>query len=367
MKIGVMTIHNIKNYGSLLQAYAAVTILTRLRHVVEVIDFSMTPKNMSIVGKLLWGGNRVALWIFGIHHQVKVADAEFKSFMVKNIPLSPCFAGKQALTKLSKTYDCVVAGSDQIWHPRCIDTDLSFLLNFVSPPLKKISFSSSFGVKNLSEKQSKIYARELKTFDAISVREKSAQELVRILTGRNAFVILDPTLLLSGDEWRKLASTACESIPYILIYGSMSNKGSIMEKVALRIQKRTGWRILRIHGKAYHVFSRKVKYLFNVGPCDFLSLFQNASLVLANSFHGTAFAINFNRPFFSFYPKEGDLGVRQKHILELLHLKRQAVELPLKNITESDAWELSVDYSQANQMLNKCRMDSIRWLNDALS
>jgi len=366
MRIGVLTIHNIKNYGSILQAYATAEVIRRLGHTVEIIDCWNPALESPRSVKVLRMGNRLAFWMLGHLCQVKAADAKFQSFLAENVPLSLAVATRQALEQLVQKYDCVMAGSDQIWHPRCLNDKMSFLLDFVFPPMRKIAFSSSFGVTKLPAEHVEMYARELNTFDAIAVREASAQELVRALTGKEVPVVLDPTLLLSGDEWGRLASVEKEAGPYILIYGNMSNKGNLMEQVALRIQKRTGWRILRVHGHAHHVFSRKINYLFDVGPKDVLRLFQGASLVLANSFHGTAFAVNFNRPFFSFYPKGDDLGIRQKHLLTLLQLEAQAVELPMQDIAECDSWVWDVDYTQANRCLNQRRADAVNWLKGAL-
>ena len=98
-----------------------------------------------------------------------------------------------------------------------------------------------------------------------------------------------------------------------------------------------------------------------------MGLFRDASIILANSFHGTAFAINFNRPFISFYPGDGDLGTRQRSILQILRLEDRAIEQPIVNYIEAASKPLNVNFSKANAILEEQRRFAKEWLAGALA
>src|SRR5699024_7344778 len=111
-----------------------------------------------------------------------------------------------------------------------------------------------------------------------------------------ARVVLDPTLLLTGADWGELAVEPKYKDPYILCY-CVSDPGEVAP-YALALSRRTGWPIVQLAG-ARRKIPGAAELVFDAGPREFLGLFQHAAFVCTNSFHGAAFSLQFQRPFFT--------------------------------------------------------------------
>lgn len=372
-RVAIVTIHAIRNYGSVLQAYATQEVVRKLGCSPVIIDYAypnpIHRQLLSAKGRVLRSGNRLFMILLGAWPLFSRREVRYSQFIQNNMNLSRHYASRDELIDAPPYADIYISGSDQIWHPRCIDYDETFLLDFVPQGKKKVAFASSFGVDTLSENQRVVFQKQLPSYDCIAVREASGQKLVHELIGTNTQQVLDPTLLLSAEEWTKIENPVKIDEPYILLYGNMTSQGSQMNRFAFAIQRLTGFKIVRIHGKAYNRLSRKIRYLFDVGPEEFLWLFRNASFVLANSFHGTVFSILFNRQFLSFYPGASDMGTRQRNILELLDLQNRGVALPLQG-GEGEVLRLIEDriddYKRPRKALASLRKKTLSWLADAL-
>ncbi len=122
---------------------------------------------------------------------------------------------------------------------------------------------------------------------AISVREADGVRLARELSGREAAVHLDPTLLLGSDEWRAIARrpTWLDDKPYLLTY-FLSRRPDAAAEVA-RENDLALINLLRADNFDH----------YTTAPEEWLYLFDHASLVYTDSFHGTAFSIQFRTPF----------------------------------------------------------------------
>lgn len=367
MKIGLMTIHHVRNYGSKLQAYATHKMLSSMGHQCELINYiwpsALCGVSRSMKSTVLNKGNNVAKNLFGVSKKFKRYKDRMDNFLSANMSITKPILTRSEMHGKACDYDCVIAGSDQLWHPNGIKFDPTFLLDWVSDKTTKLSLASSFGVKELPLNLLPLYKKELTRFSAISVREGSALKILESLNINTASRILDPTFMLQPNDYHTIMPLELEGVkkPYVLIYGCMSNPNNYMENLAREIRKKTGWQIVRLNGKAYHVFSRDIKYVFDAGPAEYLALIKNAGLVLANSYHGTIFSINFQRPFYAIYPEAGSLGVRQKDVLSLLNL-RDRVAHPFQSLSQLASLEF--DFSKAGMILDEERMKSHAWLEN---
>ena len=106
---------------------------------------------------------------------------------------------------LEDDYDIFIMGSDQIWN---ISFDIITEYDFLPmiKPDKKLSYAASFGISNVPEEQKEWLSELLNAIPAISVREEAGQKIVKELTGRDAALVIDPTLMLTADEWRNIAA-----------------------------------------------------------------------------------------------------------------------------------------------------------------
>jgi len=370
-KVGLITIHDIFNYGSVLQSYATQKVLTDLGYEVEIIDYKypnayhlndkMSFKKFK--GIILTNGNRILknflpgkLYLSYVRNYQNCKNEWYNLSSKK-------YLTQESLVNDPPIYDVYIAGSDQIWRSDLIKNDSSFFLEFAPTGKKRISFASSFGSKTILPQFIENYKNYLNHFDLISVREKQASVILKGLINKECPVVLDPTLLISGDVWRELSIIPINKKPFILCYGNSQNK--FMERFALKIQAETGYDVIRINGNFFNYFNRKIKYILDAGPKEWLGYIANAEIILAASFHATAFAVNFNRPFISILRGNENHDLRQINLLHLLKIENRTININEKLPQISDDL-LKFDFTNVNTHLEKARMKSISYLKFSL-
>ena len=246
-------------------------------------------------------------------------------------------------------------GSDQVWNPkfdRLSDVDL---LSFATLG-QRISFSASFGISELPENSKEKAKRELEKFKSISVREDRGKEIVEELTERkDVQVLVDPTMLLTSEEWDKVANKPeqLKTDKYILNYflGEMSEK---RKKEIERIAKENNCEIINILDKN--------NPFYQTGPCEFLYLEKNAFLICTDSFHSSVFAILYNRPFVVFDREDSNekMNSRLDTLLKKFKLENRWYK---DKITEE---QLQVDYKESYIILEEERKKAKEFLENAI-
>lgn len=351
----LLTIHYINNYGSVLQTFASQQYLASFGYDCSVINY--TRENATKEGvyrefyKIYRNCNDLrALPIFS-YLLAKRAEIRF----IKKSILFDSFRKK--FLKLTKTVNkdelytffcnpaLYIVGSDQTWN---YDYNGGFLpeyyLSFVKDGVK-ISLSSSIGNEHFNKLEQNEVKKYLKDFQFITVREKSAVNALNEIGIMNAQQVLDPTLLLSRNNWIKAMNLVDETEDYILVY--QLNHNMMLSDFASNLSKKTDLKIVRIHT---FDFKDNIKSKKNITPEKFCQLFLSAKYIVTDSFHGTAFSINFNRKFFVFQPPK--YSTRIKSILELCNMKDR-----LLNTTNVDDNIINneIDYTRINKILEKER------------
>lgn len=299
MNIGTLTFHTAHNYGAVLQAYALVRYIQSLGHNAEIINYQaefnakrFAPKPLSRFFNI----REVYNVLFRNAYQKPCSEA-FRDFYENFLPKSAKSYAKEELGITSVLYDKIITGSDQVWNLTCTDGDDAYFLPF-APSEKKYSYAASMGVTKVPEHLKERLANYIMTFNDISVREYEAVEIVKELTGRDAIQVVDPTLLLTKDQWEEIADySRCPRSKYLLIY-VMSEDMKLL-KFAKRYAKAHNLKIAYISQR----FFKRINalYLRNVTPNQWLGLFLNADTVVTNSFHGSAFGVNFSKNLFVKY------------------------------------------------------------------
>ena len=205
MRTGLITFHFAHHYGAQLQALATMRAIQSLGHDCEIIDYRLphTTRTNQLFKKS--GGVRgmasdahTALHYGAFQRRFR----RFEAFVAEEMALSPRrYTAFEQLRADPPAYDVYVAGSDQIWNPYIFQDkqfDPPFLLGFVREG-RRIAYAPSLGVPELPEDKAEELRRFLTPFSALSVREKRGQVLLREAAGRDARVVLDPTLLLTGE------------------------------------------------------------------------------------------------------------------------------------------------------------------------
>ena len=284
-------------------------------------------------------------------------------------PYSPVRRGYGNLVRSAGDYDAVIVGSDQLWTPAGIKSRFYNLL-FVPDSVRKVSFATSFGVGEIPASQKKATAGYLRRIDFLSVRETRGAEIVRELTGREAEVALDPTLLLTGDEWRDVfPEQRVTEGPYILAYFLGSNEAHRDAVDALK--KKTGLKVVTI--PFMDVFLKRDldfgdEQLFDVGPVEFLNLIRGAEYICTDSFHGSVFSILNHKQFMTFNrTNNSDRQTRNSRIDSLFGLLR----LDGRRYTDTESLLRDIgrpiDYGQVDRALSGLREQTFRFLGRALN
>lgn len=367
MKVGTITYHRAVNYGAVLQTFALQKVLDKFEVNNEVVDYRADyiewiykpfcmrdRKNIKDFFKIIKGAP--------IKNKKR---NQFFKFIKNNIRVSQKAYTKETLDKANDEYDVFIAGSDQVFNLDCSNYDTNYLLDFVNDKNKKTSYAASFGFDEMPKEDVKEYKRLLSGFNSISVREAQGVKIVKKAINKEAVEVLDPTLLISGNEWREIVGeTKEDSKGYILIYALLPSQTLI--EFANKLQEKTGLEIVFVKDsltkEGHNVLSKNVKYLKDVEPFEFVKLISEAEYVITNSFHGTAFSINFNKKFFTeLLAPETKVNSRLENILDMLDLRnRQVVSLDSLTLEE-------IDYGRVNKILDERREMSLDYLKNILA
>lgn len=364
---GLITFHFAHHYGAQLQAYALMAAVEKLGSPCRIIDYRL-PHTVRTNRLFRSGKSPVALAANAhtlLHYPaMKARFDRFEAFVAENMRLTGRrYFTNEELAEYPPEFGLYLAGSDQIWNPRIFQSgrfDPAFFLSFAGEG-RRAAYAPSFGVPSLTETEAAELREYLSRFSALSVREKQGREIVRFAAGRDARVVLDPTLLLTGEDWAKLAVPPKDTRPYLLCY--FISDYSVLIPYAERLAAERGLRLVHLAGVRRAMKGAQV--VFDAGPREFLGLFQRAAFVLTNSFHGTVFSLQFQKPFFTAVsPKEQsrpDLS-RIFNLLDTLGVSDRIIG------TDREA-ELTapVDYGAVTTRLERARKASLDFLRSALS
>lgn len=365
MNIALITIHHANSYGGTLQAFASQNVLSHYGEV-RIIDYKSKALESTLHLIRLDASPRSLLRagkdVLRLRARRRLI-ARFKQFMQRHYQLTASCADAQALQALSLEFDCLVCGSDQIWNPSITGSlDLNYLLAF-SRARRNISFSSSAGSYCYSAPERAQVAQALGRLDRIAVREAdTAQALRELLGSRVVEHTLDPTLLLDKQQWLHSLdlpqSALTGQAPYILVY--TLKKDPLVRVTVEQVRRRLGLEVVAIDQDPFLGY-RCDRHIMDASPADYVSLFANAAFVITNSFHGTAFAVNFGIPFVTALPENG-LN-RIKGFLDQLDLGSRLVSDP----AQLDALlDQGMDFSRGHLRLEQLRTRTWRYLDEAL-
>ena len=365
MKVAVITRHAITNYGSLLQALATQQVIENLGHECEIIDYIREDESYTQHEKTLlarkpeWNRNPMKRAIYlALRQPESIASGEkFETEQSRYLHLTKRYTSPEALLEEKPIADVYMTGSDQVWGPVENGTyDSAYCLSFTDETDKKIAYAASFGRTEMTKDIEAFFQKWLSQYRHIGVREDSAVSLLNKM-GIDSVQVLDPTLLLDSAFWSKLAKPVREK-NYVLVYQLHNDKR--VGAYALRVAKSLGLPLIRV-STSFHQISREGKFVWCPDIGQFLSYIKNAACMITDSFHGTAFAINFNTPFVEVLPNN-KTGTRNMSILKLTGLSDRIL-CDDKDITLA---KQKIDYSRANQIIEEKRQDSLNVLKNMI-
>ena len=369
MVINVITRHAPTNYGSLLQAIATQRVIMNLGHECRIINYipkCETGVRMAITQleqKTKWKRNPIkkAIYLMVAEPETLLMERKFLAMRKKYLLMGPCCATTGELKKLyaEKKDEVFLTGSDQVWGP--ISTghyDPTYFLDFVPKSSRKLAFAASFGKAIFDEQTLKEYRVLLKKYDSLAVRENVAVELLKKMD-ISAKQVLDPTLLMDADAWSEYVKPMKKPEKYVLVYQIHAN--SDLDHYAVKFAEKAELPLLRV-SPLLHQAKRSGKFVYCPDISGFLDLVKNATYMVTDSFHGTAFAINFNTQFVEVLPNTGTSS-RNQSILELTGLTDRIV----RDLNDFSCIDQEIDFKEANEKIGTSRIESIRILEEMLA
>ncbi len=359
MRVGTITFHTALNFGAVLQTYALYRIIKEKGNDVRVIDYKsefnekrFAPKSF----KYFCNPRTIYNILFRNGYEIYYKDG-FVDFLHNHLQLTSTLH-KEDLPKLNGEFDIFITGSDQIWNLACTEGDDTYYLPFVLDSKKKNSYAASIGYNKIPESSKDRYRSLMKDFNHISVREESGVEIVKELTGINAELVLDPTMLLNKEQWESIADYS--KVPainkYLLLYVMAEDK--VLIKEALKFAKEHGMKVVYISQRFFKLAN--AINIRNISPEQWLGLFLKAEAIATNSFHGLVFSINFNCQFITRYIPRSIANSRMETILNLLDLHSRRIDSETYNVANA------INYYIPNIKLTSWRNKSLQYLDKVL-
>ncbi|MBR3640471.1 MAG: polysaccharide pyruvyl transferase family protein [Oscillibacter sp.] len=364
MNAGLVTFYHIHHYGALLQAAATVRAVRALGHKCALVNYYVRQDN-DLFRRSAAPADLAANAHTALHYRVLSLRAQrFEAFAAANLPRTPRrYLSLDELRAEPLSYDVILAGSDQIWNPKIFPDgrfDPVFFGAFSA--VRKIAYAPSFGVPSLPEGMEAELKTYLADFTHLSVREAQGRAILQKI-GRDAPVVLDPTLLLTAQEWDAMASRASD-LPqggYLLCY-CVSDPAALTPYVRALAEK-TGLPVVQLCGTRRKVVPG-AKQIFSAGPAEFLTLFSRAEYVVTNSFHGTVFAVQYEKPFFTAVSPAETAAPERSRTYSLL--SSLGIAERIVGTGESASLDEEVDWAAVRDRLTAQRRASMAYLKAAL-
>lgn len=356
MKSGTLTFHRTTNYGALLQTYALHKVLLSKGYDNEVIDYRSTVLENRYKRKsvLFYARPKQLAKVILQNAYIRDNHKNFKEFSEKYLKISTDVYFSDTISSVDVLYDHIIVGSDQVWNGECMGWDPVYMLDFASYG-KKNSYAASFGFETVPPEREDWYRKYFESFSHVSLREESGKRIFDQLSKKASTVVLDPTLLLSQSDWYNLAREVSKQKKgrYILLYVLKETK-SIM-RIARELSKKMNIPVVYVNDRLFRIYGFDNR--FYTSPCEWLNLFMNASFVVTNSFHGTAFSINMNIPFIvELLPPPSKVNSRIIDILTLFDCQDRIYNT-LKKIS------FEMNFESINKILSSKRSESMNYID----
>ncbi|MDD6489415.1 MAG: polysaccharide pyruvyl transferase family protein [Clostridia bacterium] len=373
LKIGIITYHAADNYGSALQAYALNRFLTdNFSEECYVINYRPTLQEKMYALYFDNDSFRNVLKNIYIFFTIKSKRVNrirnFDEFRKSRMNLYP----KEVTANINQLelsrYDVIVCGSDQIWNIRIKDYNPVYMLKNINTPCK-LSYSASMGGVdlNLTESESKEICETLSEFQGISVRENIAKKMLEECGLKDIQTHVDPTFLLTASQWEQIMSKRIIQGDYIFFYSVDCNDESI--KIASWYGDMLNLPVVYVNTawKSYFIKEKNLKWAKVSGVEDFLSLVYYSKAVLSGSFHGSAFSIIFNKPFYRIQKKRNNSAVVDDRVRSLFKaFELEDREICTENYKEKIDGLFDINYQTVNEKIQKARENTKEYFADCL-
>lgn len=352
MRVNIITKHSAYNFGAMLQAYALRETVADLGADCSIID--LRQKKPATISSWLSPSGAIRNLAFYLHkNEILGGHKRFEEFIEKYKKTEKYDSSWDLRTNIPDA-DVYISGSDQVWNPLNIND--AFFLRFVPENKIKASYAASMGISYIPEGAKRILKEYISDFDYISVREKTAKEMLSEITDKEIGVNVDPVFLIDEDKWKAIGKKPDIDKPYIFCY--VLYRPVWLNDWLKRLHKQTGKQIVVVTSDAYrNIYHNKM--VRDAGPFEFLGLLQNADFVVSTSFHGVALSIANKKPFYAAVNENAPSRISD--MLSVMGLEDRI-------ITEnSDTVLNDLDFAEANKVIKNEREKSVRYLKNLIT
>lgn len=346
MKIALMTIWHVKNYGAELQTYATVKTLQEMGHDVCVIDYRLfeRPKRTSLIGCIL-----------DFAHDLAPENIKFENFWRKHIPSTKHYTYYDELKRDVPDADLYLVGSDQVWNPEITQEKvLAYFLDFVPAGRFMASYAPSFGTDkwNGTDELTQKVQERLSEYKGVSCRERQGIDILKVQFGITALQVLDPSLLRTS--YTELTGKIC--IKSTLAYYQL-RESPILSSFAQRMAAKMGLEYINVNKKTKLTSS----FPWNRrSPQQWIKTIAESSFVITHSFHGLAMSLVHHRPFMVVCENGGRIS-RIASLLNIVGLEDRLFT-SIETAEASEIWQKEIDWNKVNSLLQAQRDMSMKYL-----
>ncbi|MBT9889880.1 polysaccharide pyruvyl transferase family protein [Bacteroides xylanisolvens] len=370
-KVLLTTVFSGYNYGSSLQALAGKTILKELGYDCQLVAMKSLVKGRDIrLKKLLTilvrslmlrgkNGSKSLSIYQNSYNKTMIGDSASLFIRFSDEYLQPNYLSWDGMKKAAKEAVACFAGSDQIWNSSTMYVDPMYYLRF-APAEKRVALAPSFGRDFVADYNKEKIGKWISEFAYLSVREDSGVKLIKEMTGREAILLVDPTLMVDGETWKNILGIDDKESNYILAY-FLDKPSELARKAITELRAALKYEVIAIPYQ-FDDMSYCDK-MVSSGTIEFLDLINNAKCVLTDSFHGTAFSINLHTPFYVFSRAYGTAHSQNSRVESILKkVKMQARFEPKDVLVQYD----QIDFAYSESVLIEERKNAREYISNAL-
>lgn len=357
MKVGILTFHYGSNYGGILQCYALQQVIKGLGHEVQVINYFPHQNHKKFARVVLTAFKRFsypslrALW-YNIRYQ-RQSRRVFREFRNKYLNLT--IESNHIENFRDYDFDTIIVGSDQVWvYPQV--NNVYFLGWVNNPHIKKIAYAVCSGYGRVNESYRVQMAEQLSQFKAVSVRSQTTKDFVRKVTGVDAPILADPTVLYDFNEFL-IPNREKYILTYILTDDIDGGNGNAVNNIRKKYPGMPVYSII-ISDRYPRLAPWADRQLMDVSPSDWVNLVYNCSFLYTDSYHGALFAMKFGKPFLAYYSSE-NCGCRLNDMKVTYHLNNI-----VSNLLDIDNYLVSDVSPQVN--MDELKSISMKFLRENL-
>lgn len=371
-KVAIITLNGYFNHGNRLQNYALQQAIRSLGFYVETLIIKNETSDLAVSGsedrkslsKIINKNvvKSIRIWLWKIRNKRNLTDlngkrtALFRKFTSDFINESSIIISEKSIDETyCASFDYFVTGSDQVWNPLYSGGSGLYFLRFV-PTYKRIAYAPSFGVSQIPNHLHESYRLWISEINHVSVRENDGARLCKELTDKDVPVVLDPTMLLSAEDWLNIIiehPTMDQGIVLTYFLGEVSLE---YRKIIQEFASSGKYKVVNLS-------DIKDRDAYVSGPSQFVGLIKEAKLFCTDSFHGTVFSIIFQTPFIVFRRSSNhvtSMFSRLDTLLKTFDLEHRIYE----NLNKDNVYH--VDFSHVNDILAVQKKASYQFLAESL-